>query len=268
MLPKSISASGYGSLLACPYQFHARYLLGLGEVDEVEEEVEKVHYGMLVHSVLSDFHRLHPRVSELASDEAQRRLAALSEHAFEAHIAWDYQTAAWLARWLALVPDYIKWQRDREAQGWQFVAGEADKAIGIVTPQGRSFVLRGRIDRADRNAAGAVALVDYKTGEAKPLETKLETPGEDVQLPVYAALWGGEVAAALFLSVGREDVLPVELQADVMALATATRMRLEQVYDEIAAGARLPAQGDEQTCEYCEQRGLCRKGYWLERLER
>src|SRR6185503_8567354 len=44
VLPGRISASGYNSLVACPYQFHARYVLGLAELDDVQEMIEKRDY--------------------------------------------------------------------------------------------------------------------------------------------------------------------------------------------------------------------------------
>jgi ATP-dependent helicase/nuclease subunit B len=31
----------------------------------------------------------------------------------------------------------------------------------------------------------------------------------------------------------------------------------------VAHGAALPANGIESVCQYCEMRGLCRKGAWL-----
>ena len=63
LLPRKISASGYNSLVACPYQFHARYVLGLAELDDVQEMIEKKDYGSLVHGVLTRFHGAHPRVT-------------------------------------------------------------------------------------------------------------------------------------------------------------------------------------------------------------
>ena len=35
LLPRQISASAYKSLVACPYQYYAGYVLGLKELDEV-----------------------------------------------------------------------------------------------------------------------------------------------------------------------------------------------------------------------------------------
>jgi len=262
LLPARISASGYNALVACPYQFYARHLLGLGELDEVQEEIEKSDYGQRVHGVLARFHKKYPRVAALAPEEAVRALGKFSEDAFREVIAANYLDRAWLARWQALIPDYLDWQRVREAEGWRFIAGEEQKEITITTPAGRALVLRGRIDRVDENENSAVTVIDYKTRRAQPLRDALAAPGEDVQLPVYALLWGGPVAAALFLSIDRDGVREVPLEQEVAALAQATRARLAALFDALHAGAPLRAQGTEETCEYCEARGLCRLDYW------
>jgi ATP-dependent helicase/nuclease subunit B len=270
LLPRRISASGYNSLVACPYQFHARYLLGLAELDDVQELIEKKDYGQLVHGVLAAFHRAHPDVSALDPLVAERELDTLSERAFAPVVARNYLAQAWLARWRALIPAYLDWQREREGAGWTWKDGEVERQAELTTPQGRPLTLRGRIDRVDARSPSPIthhpspefAVIDYKTRDPGKLRRSLEAPGEDVQLPVYALLWGAPVAEALFLSLERDGVEAVGLESDVPALAEAVRLRLVELFDALAAGARLPAQGVEETCEYCEARGLCRRNHW------
>ena len=264
LVPATISASGYNALMACPYQFFARYALRLSEADEVREEIEKSDYGERVHRVLSEFHRTHPRLVEIGRSDGVQALSVLSRHLFQDLIEHDYQAAAWLARWLSLVPAYIDWQLAREAKGFRFAASESDHAIAIDTPAGRQLTLRGRIDRVDRNDAGACEVIDYKTRAPVRLRKALLEPGEDVQLAVYALLWGKEVNAASYLSIDREGVDPVPLRTDVDTLAAATRARLARLYDAIADGTAVPAQGAEEVCRYCKFQGLCRKSYWSE----
>ena len=262
LILNNISASGYNALMACPYQYHARHLLGLGELDDVQELIDKADYGNAVHAALTAFHRAHPRVGDLDFDEAVHALEAFTDDAFRTAVEANYLARAWLARWKPLIPQYVEWQRAREADGWHFRAGETKKALEITTPQGRVLTLNGRIDRVDRNDSGAVCVIDYKTQREDTLKQKLDPPGEDVQLPVYALLWGGPVAAALFLSLEREGVQDVPLDGDVDALADAVRERLATLHDAMHAGARLPAQGAEHVCRYCEMDGLCRRSHW------
>ena len=262
LIPLSISASGYSALMACPYQYYARYLLGLAELDDVQELIDKADYGSAVHAALTTFHRAHPRVSDLAADEAVQALEAATDDAFRSAVAANYLARAWLARWKPLIPEYLEWQRAREAAGWRFHTGEAKRDLQITTPQGRTLNLIGRIDRVDSSADGAISVIDYKTQRPEVLKRKVAAPGEDVQLPVYALLWGGPVAAALFLSLEREGVKDIAVNEDILELADAVRERLGIMHDALHNGAALPAQGVDAVCQHCEMDGLCRRSHW------
>lgn len=261
LIINAISASGYNALMACPYQYYARHMLRLAELDDVQEIIDKADYGSAVHAALTAFHRAHPSVSALAPDEAVRELEAATDAAFRAAVAANYLARAWLARWKPLIAPYLDWQRAREAEGWRFGEGELEKTLVIATPQGRMLKLRGRLDRVDTNGA-AVSVIDYKTQRQEVLRQKVTAAGEDVQLPVYALLWGGPVAVALFLSLEREGVKEVALVGDISALADATRDRLGELHDALHEGVPMPAQGVDAVCQYCEMDGLCRRNYW------
>ena len=262
LLSDAISASGYNTLVACPYQYHARYLLRLAQLDDVQELIEKSDYGLHVHDVLSKFHADHAMISHLPHDVAIAELEQLSDAAFAQAVSQNYLARGWLLRWKALIPAYVDWQCAREAEGWRWHVGEAARRIVIETPGGQSLTLLGRIDRVDVGADNRVAVVDYKTRNAAKLAEVLKMPGEDVQLPVYALLWGGPVAAALFLSIERDGVKAVPIEDEITQLAESTRQRLGTLYDAMSTGQPLAAQGAPQVCQYCEMHGLCRRAHW------
>ncbi len=265
LLPRRISASGYNSLVACPYQYYAGYVLGLKELDEVEEQLQKKDYGSILHHVLATFHRAHPATAALDAAEAQRELERASDEAFAPLVARNFFAQAWLQRWKGLIPAYLAWQRGREASGWTWSAGEVPRKIEITTPGGGTITLDGRLDRVDAGEGGSrLSVIDYKTRSAKALQDSLLVPGEDVQLGVYALLWGKAVTEAMFLSVDRRDVEVVIPKQEIQALAEKTGERLAAMFDALAAGAKLPAQGTVAACEYCDVRGLCRKDHWDE----
>src|SRR5690606_10474842 len=139
----------------------------------------------------------------------EQALLAFSEAVFADAIADNYMSNAWLARWRARIPRYVAWQREREARGWRFHAGEVEREVALTTPGGRSIVLKGRIDRVDRREDGAVAVIDYKTRHHQRLKEELRFPGEDVQLPMYVLLWGEPVAEALYLPLDSDELEPV-----------------------------------------------------------
>jgi len=262
LAPDSVSASGHNTLMACPYQYYARYVLRLAELDEVQELIEKSDYGQCVHDALAQFHKGHPRISELAREEAQRELERCTDAAFAEAVDTNYLARGWLERWRALIPGYLEWQRDREAEGWRVVESEVDRSITMTTPAGRAVRLRGRIDRVDRNASGEVALADYKTLSRQRLRPRAEADGEDVQLPFYALLWSEPVASAMFIGLEKDSLGDHPYRGDVNEGAVAVQLRLAALCDALHEGASLPAHGTDSVCRYCEVAGLCRKDHW------
>jgi ATP-dependent helicase/nuclease subunit B len=264
--PGRISASGYNSLVACPYQFYARYVLGLREPDEVREELEKRDYGEYVHQILHQFHRRFPVCREVSGEQLDLELRNISESVFKAATEASYLSHAWALRWQAIVPAYLDWQLAREEQGWRFHAAENKRDIEIRLADGTLLTVEGRIDRVDTRAESGravLSVVDYKTRAYDALRSTIREPGEDVQLPVYAALLSGEVQEALFLSLDGGHARSVRLDSQTLEEAERSIERLRDIFSRMREGAPLPAQGVDAVCLWCEMQGLCRKAYWV-----
>ena len=254
IVPESISISAYNSLVACPYQFYARYILRLNELDEVQEGIEKRDYGDRVHKILQRFHERYKHVSIHPIDELEVILRQISEEVFADLLQQDFAARAWLERWFTTLHAYIEWQIENETQGWRYA--ESESAFDWELEGVR---LRGRIDRLDVRGAEKRVL-DYKTQNDQVLRNKLREPGEDVQLACYA--YAHEAADAGFVSIENGKVKLIEPHQDVPQLAQLNSERLINVMANIRNGAGLPANGIDATCEYCEMRGVCRKGEW------
>ena len=254
-VPASASISAYNSLVACPYQFYARHILRLNELDEVQETIEKRDYGERVHAILQRFHQRYPRVSEHPHALMEAELRQISRDVFADLLQQDFAALAWLARWYKSLPAYLEWQVENETHGWQYT--EAESAFEMELAGVR---LRGRIDRLDvRNNEKRV--LDYKTQDALQLSNKLKEAGEDVQLACYAHAYQAKDAA--FVSIENGKVKLVEPKHDVAQLAQLNAERLVNVMSEMRSGAGFPANGIDQACVHCEMRGVCRKGEWL-----
>jgi ATP-dependent helicase/nuclease subunit B len=256
LLPQRLSVSGLGSLVACPYQFFARHVLRLNELDEVAEEMEKSDYGQFVHRSLERFHAAHPSVSALGEDEALASLQAIVADVFAGAEAENWLALGWRLRWQQRLPAYLEWQRAREAAGWRWQAAETKVAQSLLLPDGAAVELYGRIDRIDEGFAGR-SLIDYKT---KTLERLKKGVTEDVQLPAYALLAGGAAEAA-YVALDDERVDVVRCAEDLEAAATAQGDRLVAAFAAMRAGAPLPAHGSDSVCQWCEVRGLCRRDH-------
>lgn len=254
LVPLGVSISGYNALVACPYQFYARYILRLNELDEVQEGIEKRDYGERVHGILQRFHERYRQVREHAADILEAALRQISMEVFADLLAYDFSARAWLARWYKSLPAYIEWQMENETQGWSYAEAESQ-----FDWQLEGVRLKGRIDRLDTRGEEKRVL-DYKTQSDTVLRNKLKEPGEDVQLACYA--YAHEAADAGFVSIENGKVKLVAPKEDVPLLAQLNVERLEQVMAAMRGGAGLPANGVDAVCGYCEMRGICRKGEW------
>lgn len=258
LLPQRISPSGYNSLVACPYQFYARHILRLNELDEVREELDKRDYGTWVHAALQRFHSEYPLLTAHPRELLGAELQRISAEVFADALAHDYLAQAWLLRWQALMPAYLDWQLENEQAGWRYHLAEEPFAMAMDG----ALTLRGRIDRIDRRVddPGQLCVLDYKTQTVARLKGKLKDAGEDVQLSCYAMVSNADAAA--FVSLENDKVLAVAPPHDINELAQLDIARLRTVFGQMRNGAALPAHGAETVCGYCEMNGLCRRGDW------
>lgn len=256
-LPEKLSASGWQSLVNCPYQFFARYELGLGEAEEVAETMEKVDYGVLVHDLLKRFHTRHPVLSDLPREQLAADLHDISAALFGERERDYYLAQAWRLRWEKHIPGYLDWALAHEAAGWRWQKAEAAFERELALPDGRTITLHGRLDRLDTGPEGT-AVLDYKTLSLSTLRAKLKTPGENVQLPFYGLLTGAAKAGLVALDDDKIDTVEDKTRPLAEA-ADDEAARMQTALDAIANGAPMPAHGAPETCQWCEMRGLCRR---------
>ncbi len=252
-LPLRYSPTAYQTLIDCPYRFFARHALGLKELDEADQELDKSDYGNALHRILKRFHdSAPPRDAALA----QARLDEIAHAEFSAFSAWT--AIAWQARWHKHQTAYIALWLQHAHSGWHYQSGEKNLEMQTHVPELGEITLSGRVDRIDTNGTHTRVL-DYKTTHPSKLKKWAEHPGEHVQLPFYA--WLAEAEAA-YLPIDTDEPRLYALDEEVDPKAIA--MRLPELLEKVASGTPLIANGAEAVCGYCEARGLCRKGWWHE----
>ena len=262
LIPSRVSVSAYASLVSCPYRFFARYVLGLGEMDEVNEEMGKSDYGALVHRVLERFHQSHPHVSSLSEAASLAALQACVTKVFAPAIEENFLALGWRIRWEKRLDAYLTWQRAQEAEGWRWAQAETPVCRALPLAAGGSVELYGRIDRIDHIGTGeaSVSLLDYKTQTVSRIGKVLV---DDVQLPAYALLHG-DAAKAAYVALDDERIEAVaagDEEGSLMFDADAQGKRLSAAFSALHAGAALPAHGVDSVCQWCEMSGLCRRDY-------
>ena len=267
LLPHSVSAHSYQTLLNCPYQFFAAYSLKLKPPEAVREALQKDDFGKRVHLCLQAFHAttaglpapFNATVTAANRDAAIQHMETIARAVFARDLDDDFRHRGWLKRWLAVVPAYIDWQSKRAMQ-WNVDAVELKQHYPL---EHADLMLNGRIDRVDTSTTGA-GIVDYKTGGV-PSQREVDA-GEAVQLPFYAALLDDAraVASAEFVVIDTDSVkTAATLNGDALhTLSTQNTERLITVMRQLRDGHAAPAWGDVNTCALCDMEGLCRRSAW------
>lgn len=263
--PATLSASGYNSFIACPYQFFATRMLGLSAMDTLSDKPEKRDYGGWLHAILKSYHDTLKAQPELYPKPKQEALLRdISDNYFAAIVQKNPAALGFSVRWKKSISAYIEWSQAFMDAGWQFQEGEIWLEKNLYWEDGQ-ITLRGQIDRIDSNEQGEVAVLDYKTNQIAALKNKLKL-SEDQQLPFYGLLAQTEqtpISSAHYVALE----MTKEKMADVSADNYLNRQQdlqesITHSMSAIGRGAALPAQGISTVCQYCEVRGLCRKGAW------
>ncbi len=257
LLPQRLSASAYGSLLACPYQYFAYHVLGLREEDSLEEMRTKRDYGNNIHRVLQQFHTRFPLLLEEETSVLESALYQMSLDEFKADIERNYFELGWMLRWEKQIPAYIDWQRSREKMGWRFQAAEVS-GCQMINYADRALTLRGRIDRLDIKDDGTQAVLDYKLGDVQAL-SKRAADIEDSQLAFYALLQGADkVSEVAYVALDKSGEIKTLCAKEPQVLAMAHKQRIEQTMWALSQGAALMA-FISKACQFCAVAGMCRQ---------
>jgi RecB family exonuclease len=157
------------------------------------------------------------------------------------------------------------------AQG-SFVPWQHEAAFGIkgqpalVIRDGEdSLHLRGFIDRVDRDPAGRVRIIDYKTSSPYDFTAKSVQEGKRLQLPLYAlaardALGLGEPVDGFYWHVRHAKASAFTLGAFPGGPAAAMQVATAKAWEAVR-GARgghfVPRPPDNGCPKYCPAAGFC-----------
>ncbi|MBB4859825.1 ATP-dependent helicase/nuclease subunit B [Novosphingobium chloroacetimidivorans] len=147
----ALSVTGLDRLRGDPYQFYANAILRLRALDPLDAEPSAAWKGTAVHAILDRWHK---------AGEPPAMLRNIAEEVMDELSAHPLMRALWRPRLLAAldwVGEEIAGQR---ASGRRVLATEVDGRI-----EWRGVRLQARADRIDACEDGALAVIDYKTGQ-------------------------------------------------------------------------------------------------------
>ena len=293
-IPTTVSPSAYKALRECPYRYYVSNLLGLRKAKEFEEGFDASLAGQTLHNLLKNFFQAlkteekksHSTIHGGADARRQwmiDHLMKFSEKEFEKLIAGDARILGALRDWQKQIPSFVDWQIKRENEGWRY--HDAELSIGfnlsITDPNGikQDIRIAGRADRFDihESDASAAAVIDYKNQKIKKITQRAESILDDPQLLIYARGASENPVEARIPGRGVEQAEWVTLRADLKDAEKIVRVHpvedmpavmaefSEQVVkdlNDLWARKPMTAFAPDSVCQYCEARGICRKGMW------
>ncbi len=283
------SAAMLNAYAQCPWQFFARYVLGLRRPPAPRRQIEPVARGQFVHRALQ---RTMAALREVVGGPV--RLAELSEKAIDdaldraVQAVRDETPAAYAELWRLQceqmrqeLREYLvdRGGRQRGASvhfevgfglgAHGVAAAEAgtirrDEPIVLTTPAG-TVRARGMIDRVDLvevDRCDALLVVDYKTGS--PPGVRDVERGRHVQLPLYVEaveqMFDKPSAGGEFHAVGRDQATSFSAWSRGGVPLAERRAAVLETIGEYVAGmreGRFDAMPSHDCPAWCEYREIC-----------
>jgi RecB family exonuclease len=257
-----LSATSVEQYASCPFKFFLRAVLRVGELEEVDDEIDHRTLGRLYHDVLEQlFQRLREEQRfPLVVDDA---LVDLAEEVCDDVVATWRKTEA-----LGHPALFAIEERRLRERVLKLLEAEAERVVAEgcrPTHFERAFGplafgdvwLRGKIDRIDVGIDRAVVL-DYKTGAKQGLNAQIKEDALCVtswQLPIYAAAARVELGVphieARFYSV--KEASPTRPVTEPPDFAE----RLNVLHATMRAGD-FAVRPREDACDKCGMEAACR----------
>jgi probable DNA repair protein len=248
----------------CPFKAFALYRLKAEPLEDAQFGVSASEKGTTVHRALEliwDELRSQADLLKLSDEETAALVSRHVEAALaDATLFRDLEQT----RLERLIGEFLQLERNRRP--FTVKQHEKDQTVSIGGLQ-----LKIRVDRLDELIGGRHVLVDYKTGKINRSSWAGDRPREP-QLPLYAAVFPGELAAVTLAAVRTGEVGFTGIQeGDVLGAAksmkkdfdTITEQRahwnavLERMVGEFRGGvARVEPLA--RACDFCELKALCR----------
>ncbi len=175
--PNRLSVTRVDRLQRDPYSMWGESVLGLSPLDPMNTPLGPAQRGTAIHKALED-------LEEDGKPKTVEYLLSLLEYELMRVGERPADIAAKRAVWRRTCEWYIRWRRDRDLGGGKpklEVSGTLERVIA-----GETFTLSANADRVERDALGAITIVDFKTGNP-PTDAAIAT-GLEQQMPLQALI--------------------------------------------------------------------------------
>lgn len=200
--PRQLSVTEIKRLIRDPYAIYARHVLKLSPLNPLAKAPDALLRGIVIHEVLESFIK---QTTQGTLPLTKPALLEVSARVLGELVSWPMSLRLWLARMDHVADHFIANEVERQARGTP-VGFEAVARLPLHDPD---FTLTCVADRIDRDAAGDLHVIDYKTGNP-PTTRQQELFDKQLLLEAAIAEEAGfkgiepaPVASATFVGLGR-----------------------------------------------------------------
>ncbi|NNC82245.1 MAG: hypothetical protein HKN79_01600 [Flavobacteriales bacterium] len=279
-LERGVSFSRLSEFTRCPLDFYYKVVLGMGEEDEVEEEIGSSELGSVVHEVLEDAFATHMNGAVITTQALEdmhagidERLEAVMEKYALQQLSESGESALVKAMAREMLHNFFLREKKRIRGKNIHILGleerlEYETRI-VLGGQERSVRFKAFIDRVEQ-VDGQVVLIDYKSGKVNASDLVIKKMDEEslfdpkkskaLQLLYYQWLYyrvkEQEAQAAIISMLGMDtEVKPLVMQADGLEQAEILEEFEQMLYGLIERLYNTPVFRHEtehgKYCQYC-----------------
>jgi ATP-dependent helicase/nuclease subunit B len=188
---KGLSPSALNTWLTCPKDFYIKYILGIREQEEIEEEIGDNVLGTVIHAVLEQLYTpfLNQYVTHEHLSEFRKQAEKLLEQAFVKEYSRFYKTGKnYISFNVAkrLIDEFLQneqkqLKKTNAALQIKSLEMELNADLNLTLNVGEKLIkLRGYADRVD-TVAGVYRVSDYKTGKVETNDVTIKALNEVVE---------------------------------------------------------------------------------------
>jgi ATP-dependent helicase/DNAse subunit B len=284
------SCSKLSKMAKCPYSFFAEVVLELQPLHDPVEGYDALQQGRIVHAILELLHGQLKRsgtalitdnqdsILKVLEENCEKLFAAAPEHyGFRAGVLWFFEQKE-LRR---ILENLVRWECEQDGGQSRFfpylqevkfgLKGSSVPALTLESSTGLPYEVSGIIDRIDREASGALRVIDYKTGSQKfsykDIQVGLALQTALYPLAVQSQMTGSaRVEESYYLLVGKREMSGklkfagrVDEDGIVQNALEAAGVLVTEVQEaRFPSYPAKPGFGKQQCSQGCDYSALCR----------
>ncbi len=174
LFQKGISPSCINTYLQCPIEFYHKYIIGIKEIDEIEEDIKSNTFGSIIHNVLKDLYQEPLKIGQLTRTYLENidknTILHLIEKAFDIYkITHTENGINYLSKEIGIkiVEEFLSVELENLTPNTHIKALEVELKKNIKLSDNTIVNLKGKADRIDISD-GITRIIDYKTGDSPP----------------------------------------------------------------------------------------------------